>query len=181
MKVTADLINKAGVAAINTYLECAGAGFSEDSVSERSLSAFMALQLHNLAGLHAIPEVPYTRMVDDLQMKIEEPARAQIVGLRADIGLYDSGQPVAVVELKILSCGSDALFEFARDLRKGDPVSLSKRIRIYATALICQTVGRSLDDQKVWVEKGIGQPLRYSSTEPTSTGQNWQWCFGCTE
>ena len=38
-------IPAAGVAAIRTYLECASPGFNEDSVSERSLSAFMALQL----------------------------------------------------------------------------------------------------------------------------------------
>jgi hypothetical protein len=172
----------AGVAAIKTYLECAGPGFNEDSVSERSLSAFMALQLYKRSGLHTIPELFYTRIVDDLQMTVKEPERTRIANLRADIAIYDdSRQPVAVVELKVFSDGKDALPEFARDLHKGDPASLSRLIPIYATALICQTERRSLDEQKAWIEKGIGQSLSYSPAALTATGQGWEWCFGCAE
>ena len=44
-EATVSEIPAAGVAAIRTYLECASPGFNEDSFSERSPSAFMALQL----------------------------------------------------------------------------------------------------------------------------------------
>jgi hypothetical protein len=183
MDVVSEILD-VGMAAIKTYMECVGGGFNEDSVSERSLSALMALELYKQSGLHAIPEAPYTRIVDDLHMKIEEPERTQMVGLHADIALYhDNRQPLAVVELKIFSDGKDPLPQFARDLNKGDPMSLDRRIPIYAAALICETEHplRSLDDQKEWIERGIGQPLRYSPTEQTGTGQGWKWCFGSTE
>jgi len=174
----------AGVAAVKTYMEWTGPGFNEDSISERSLCALMALQLYKRSGLHAIPEVSYTRIVDDLRRTIGKAERTQILGEFADIALYDENrQPFALVEVKIFSDGKDELRKFATDLHKGDPVSLDRRIPIYAAALICETEHplRSLDDQKEWIERGIGQPLRYSPTEQTGTGQGWKWCFGCTE
>ena len=131
--------------------------------------------------MHAIPEAPYTRIVNHLHMAIEEPERTKILALHADVGLYDDNRRrTAVIELKIFSDGKDALDEIATDLHKGDPVSVGKQIPVYGAGLICQTEDRLLDEQKASIEKGIGQPLRYSSTESTGTGEGWEWCFGCT-
>ncbi|MCL5669743.1 MAG: hypothetical protein M1423_00340 [Acidobacteria bacterium] len=174
---TVSAIFNAGLVAVDNYRECYGPDFREDGVSERSLSAMMALQLHE-SGFNAPPEALYTQIVDHLHMPIDEAARTRIRQLRADIALYKDGQPKAVIELKIISDG-DRLAEFARDLFKGDPVFLSERLPVYAVALICETKNRTLDQQKAWVDVSVGQPLSYSRTMLTSTGEGWKWCFGC--
>jgi hypothetical protein len=171
----------AGLLAVDTYITCAGQGISEDSVPERSLSAFMALHLQKILEIQTRLECPYTRIVEDLKMSADELSLTAIRQRTADIALYKNGLPVAVIELKVFTDAKAALPTFAEDLIEGDPVHLSERVRVYAVALICQTKGRPLDEQKVWIERGVGRRVTYSRTMQTNTGEKWEWCFGCVE
>jgi hypothetical protein len=170
----------AGVSAVQSYVECAGAIAREDSIHERSLTAHLAMQLHRLSGLHAPTEVLYTRIIDDLGMAADPTTRILLELRSADIALYDDGKPIALVEAKILSDGKRALPQFFSDLQKGDPVKLSERLPIYAVALVCETTSRNVEQQQEWIKKASGDlRLQYSEPVPTCTGETWKWFFGC--
>jgi len=179
-------ILSAGVAAVEAYLKCAGPGFAEDSVGERSLSTFMAIELHNRYAMHAVPEARYTDLAKHLHIEMDKERKRSLLGLHADIALYDGGRPVALIELKILSDGKDKLGELARDLKKGDPAKLSETIPVYAAALICQTEKqKTLDEQTRRVEQAAGRSMEYSvptpTIMPTDSAEKWHWCFGCVQ
>lgn len=138
------------------------------------------MYLHRLLGLRLTNEEPYTRIAKRLGVSDDEPMLLAVEQCKADIAVYDIERPVAVIENKILSDGKRSLAAFAWDLRKGDAINLSKRVPVYAIALICETETGNLESQKQWIEQRLGRSLNYSKEEKTrAPDEYWQWCFGC--
>ena len=124
--------------AISDYMDVSGIS-SEDAIPERSLSVHIAIYLHRLLGFCAPNEEPYTRIAKRLGVSDNDSSLLAVAQWKADIAIYDKEKPIAVIENKIFSDAKRSLEAFAWDLRKGDPIKLSKRIPIYAVALICET------------------------------------------
>jgi hypothetical protein len=175
MDFTKALLN-AGLDAVKTYTDSAGID-REDDIPEKALSAHIALHLHQILGLHARIETLYTDIVTHLGMSPKTSALKKIEGRTTDIALYQRKTPVAIIEIKIFSDAKDPVDKFEEDLRKGDPVELSRHVPIHVVAMICETQTRDMKMQKQRIEAIIRRPIAYSPCQKSRSGEPWFWCI----
>jgi hypothetical protein len=78
----------------------------DNELPESFLRGFVAMRLHERFGCQVHVERLYTAMALDLGMPIA-PDLVNVLGaFRADIAVYESGRPFAVIELKIFDAAS---------------------------------------------------------------------------
>jgi len=173
---TATAILTAGTDAVNVYKEISGSG-QDNEVPERFMTSLMAVSLRKTIGLLAKAERQYTQIAEDLGLELDAESRRRIIGLSADIALYDGALPAAVIEAKRLDERTTA--ESVRfDMHKGDPFSLRKRVQVFLAVMVCEVEGEVLAVRKAALERATGCRWQYSYSVLARDGQ-WHWCFGC--
>jgi len=78
----------------------------DNELPESFLRSFVALRLHERFGYQVHVERLYTAMAVDLGMPVTPDLVTVLGAFRADVAVYQSGRPFAVIELKIFDAPS---------------------------------------------------------------------------
>jgi hypothetical protein len=111
----------------------------DNELPESFLRGFVAMRLHERFGCQVHVERLYTAMALDLGMPIT-PDLVNVLGaFRADVAVYESGRPFAVIELKIFDAASP-LPSVGLELDKAQILARFAKLRILVGVMICPIV-----------------------------------------
>jgi len=152
-------------------------GLPDNELPEVFLGAFAAPRLHDRFNCPVRIEYPYLKLA--LRPGVERSVEliSELGQLRADLALFRSGSPPAIIEFKILDEGCPPA-ACAVDAYKMRRLAQRCEIAAYVGALICETNER-LPDRIRRLEDALGQKVVTGTTQ-TAVDGNWHWCFGCT-
>ena len=97
------------------------------------------VRLHERFGYQVHVERLYTAMALDLGMPITPDLVTVLAAFRADVAVYESGRPVAVIELKIFDAASP-LPSVGLELDKAQILARFAKLRIFVGVMICPIV-----------------------------------------
>ncbi|MDA8116074.1 MAG: hypothetical protein M0000_01595 [Actinomycetota bacterium] len=165
----------AGEAAVAEYKEVSGLDV-EDQYREVYLSCAMARHLHRSLKLNAKVERYYYQLAEkDLRLTLPASESKRLEGLRADIVLYQSDVPVAIIEVKKFAEGSQATM-IRDDLEKAGV--LKDHVPVYVAVLVCETSSQRLLGRIQELKNTVSPRLHVGDPHESSSG-GWKWCFGC--
>jgi hypothetical protein len=148
----------------------------DNELPESFLRGFVAMRLHERFGCQVHVERLYTAMALDLGMPIT-PDFVNVLGaFRADIAVYESGRPFAVIELKIFDAASP-LPSVGLELDKAQILARFAKLRILVGVMICPIVV-SLEARIERLHDAFGGNM-YIGERQHSRDRQWQWCFAC--
>jgi hypothetical protein len=148
----------------------------DNELPESFLRGFVAMGLHERFGCQVHVERLYTAMALDLGMPIT-PDFVNVLGaFRADIAVYESGRPFAVIELKIFDAASP-LPSVGLELDKAQILARFAKLRILVGVMICPIVV-SLEARIERLHDAFGGNM-YIGERQHSRDRQWQWCFAC--
>jgi hypothetical protein len=134
------------------------------------------MRLHERFGCQVHVERLYTAMALDLGMPIT-PDLVNVLGaFRADIAVYESGRPFAVIELKIFDAASP-LPSVGLELDKAQILARFAKLRILVGVMICPIIV-SLEARIERLHDAFGGNM-YIGERQHSRDRQWQWCFAC--
>jgi hypothetical protein len=111
----------------------------DNELPESFLRGFVAMRLHERFGCQVHVERLYTAMALDLGMPMT-PDLVNVLGaFRADIAVYESGRPFAVIELKIFDAASP-LPSVGLELDKAQILARFAKLRILVGVMICPII-----------------------------------------
>jgi hypothetical protein len=148
----------------------------DNELPESFLRSFVALRLHERLGYQVHVERLYTAMALDLGMPITPDLVAVLGGFRADIAVYESGRPFAIVELKIFDAASP-LPSLGLELDKAQILARFTKLRIFIGLMICPIIV-SLEARIERLHDAFGGNM-YVGERQHSRDRQWQWCFAC--
>lgn len=148
----------------------------DNELPESFLRGFVAMRLHERFGCQVHVERLYTAMALDLGMPIT-PDLVNVLGaFRADIAVYESGRPFAVIELKIFDAASP-LPSVGLELDKAQILARFAKLRILVGVMICPIIV-SLEARIERLHDAFGGNM-YIGERQHSRDRQWQWCFAC--
>jgi hypothetical protein len=148
----------------------------DNELPESFLRSFVALRLHERFGYHVHVERLCTAMALDLGIALTPDLVAVLGAFRADVAVYESGQPFAVVELRIFDAAS-ALPSIGSELDKAQILARLAKLRLFVGVMICPIVV-SLEARIERLHDAFGGNM-YVGERQQSRDQQWQWCFAC--
>lgn len=176
MEITEQIL-LSGVRAIRRHTEMARPKH-DNKVPERFITSLMATCLYDYVPTRIVKlEQQYVDVANDLGIAMMPEARQAVLGLSADIGIYEGLRPTCLIEVKKFDEGCPVRC-IKEDLDKGDPIGLSAHVGVYAGVMVCETPNARLDARKRELEQIDDSRWTFSSSIQ-SVDRNWFWCFGC--
>jgi len=108
----------------------------DNELSESFLRGFVALRLHERFGYQVHVERLYTAMAIDLGVPMTPDLVAVLGAFRADVAVYENGQPSTVLELKIFDAASP-LPSLGLELDKAQILARLAKLRVFVGVMIC--------------------------------------------
>lgn len=148
----------------------------DNSMPEVFLGGFISSRLYNEFHCPVHIERHYLTVARELKVAITKEMVENVGGYRADLALYPSGGPPAIVEFKIFDEGR-GLPGVLADVAKMKKLAEICPVSIHIGLLICQTnVPAEENAQKIGRE--LGRPVSVGEMQ-RSADDRWNWCFGC--
>jgi hypothetical protein len=148
----------------------------DNEVPESFLRSFVALRLHERLGCQVHVERLYTAIALDLGMPVT-PDLVNVLGaFRADVAVYESGWPSAVLELKVFDAASP-LPSVGLEVDKAQILARFAKLRIFIGVMICPIIV-SLEARIERLHDAFGGNM-YVGERQHSRDRQWQWCFAC--
>lgn len=148
----------------------------DNELPESFLRSFVALRLHERFGYQVHIERLYTAMALDLGMPVTPDLVTVLGAFRADIAVYESGRPSAILELKIFDAASP-LPSLGLELDKAQILARFAGLRIFVGVMICPIIV-SLEARIERLHDTFGGNM-YVGERQHSRDRQWQWCFAC--
>jgi hypothetical protein len=148
----------------------------DNEVPESFIRGFVARRLHERLGYQAHVERLYTAMALDLGASLSVDLVTVLGSFRADVALYENGQPFAIVVLKIFDAASP-LPSIGAELDKAQILARFAKLRIFVGVMICPIIV-SLEARIERLHDVFGGNM-YVGERQRSGDQQWQWCFAC--
>ena len=148
----------------------------DNELPESFLRSFVALRLHERFGYPVHVERLYTTMAVDLGMPITPDLVTVLGAFRADVAVYQSGRPSAVIELKIFDAASP-LPSVGLELDKAQILARFAELRIFVGVMICPIIV-SLEARIERLHDAFGGNM-YVGERQDLRDRQWQWCFAC--
>jgi hypothetical protein len=148
----------------------------DNEIPESFLRGFVALRLHERFGYQVHVERLYTAMALDLGMPLTSDLITVLGAFRADVAVYESGRPSAIIELKIFDAASP-LPSVGSELDKAKILARFGKLRIFIGVMICPIIV-SLEARIERLHDAFGGNM-YVGERYDSRDHQWQWCFAC--
>jgi hypothetical protein len=148
----------------------------DNEIPESFLRGFVALRLHERFGHQVHVERLYTTMALELGMELTPELSNFLGGSRADVAVYENGQPSAIVELNIFDAVSP-LPSVGLELDKAQMLGRFGKLRILVGVMICPIIV-SLEARIERLHDAFGGNM-YVGEREHSRDRQWQWCFAC--
>jgi hypothetical protein len=148
----------------------------DNELPESSLRNFVALRLHEQFGHQVHVERLYTAMALDLGIPLTPDLVNVLGGFRADVAVYEGGQPVAVIALKIFDAASP-LPSMGAEIDKAQILANLAKLRLLVGVMICPIIV-SLEARIERLHDTFGGNM-YVGERQRSRDRQWQWCFAC--
>ncbi len=148
----------------------------DNELPESFLRNFVALRLHEQFRHQVHVERLYTAMALDLGIPLMPDIVNVLDGFRADVAVYESGQPVAVIALKIFDAASP-LPSMGAEIDKAQILARLAKLRLLVGVMICPIVV-SLEARIERLHDAFGGNM-YVGERQQSSDRQWQWCFAC--
>ena len=117
----------------------------------------------------------YTAVALDLGMPLT-PDLVAAGACRADVAVYESGQPSAVIELKVFDAASP-LPSVGLEVDKAQILGRFAKLGIFVGVMICPIIV-SLEARIERLHDAFGGNM-YIGERQHSRDRQWQWCFAC--
>ena len=148
----------------------------DNELPESFLRCFVALRLHERFGYQVHIERLYTAVALDLGMPLTPDLVAVLGACRADVAVYESGQPSAVIELKVFDAASP-LPSVGLEVDKAQILGRFAKLGIFVGVMICPIIV-SLEARIERLHDAFGGNM-YIGERQHSRDRQWQWCFAC--
>jgi hypothetical protein len=148
----------------------------DNELPESFLRNFVALRLHEQFGHQVQVERLYTAMALDLGIPLTPDLVNVLGGFRADVAVYEGGQPVAVIALKIFDAASP-LPSMGAEIDKAQILARLGKLRLLVGVMICPIIV-SLEARIERLHDTFGGNM-YVGERQQSRDRQWQWCFAC--